>query len=80
MAIKLILGISHFVPNPWWFQNNIVFLHMYCSKKTFIMGEKINFEELRKQMPKKLNKAGEWFFSKNRTMFLEVNDLKAVLK
>lgn len=45
-----------------------------------IMGEKIDFEELRKQMPEKLNKAGEWFFSKNRTMFLEINDMKAVLK
>lgn len=45
-----------------------------------IMGEKINFEELRAQMPKKLNKLGEWFFSKDRTMFLEVNDMKAVLK
>lgn len=44
------------------------------------MGEKINFEELRAQMPKKLNKLGEWFFSKDRTMFLKVNDMKAVLK
>ncbi len=24
------------------------------------MGEKINFEELRAKMPKKLNKLGEW--------------------
>lgn len=44
------------------------------------MDEKINFEEMRAQLPKKLNKAGEWFFSKNRTMFLEVNDMKAVLR
>ena len=44
------------------------------------MVESINFEELRAQLPPKLNKAGEWFFSKNRTMFLEINDLKAVLK
>ena len=45
-----------------------------------VMGEKINFEELRAKMPKKLNKLGEWFFSKDRTLFLEVNDMKAVLK
>ncbi len=44
------------------------------------MGERINFDELRAQMPEKLNKAGEWFFSKNRTMFLDVNDMRAVLK
>lgn len=44
------------------------------------MGEKINFEELRTQMPKKLNKLGEWFFSKDRTRFLEISDMKAVLK
>ena len=44
------------------------------------MGEKINFEELRTQMPEKLNKLGEWFFSKDRNTFLEINDLKAVLR
>ncbi len=44
------------------------------------MDEKINFEELRAKLPKKLNKTGEWFFSKNRTWFLEINDMKAVLR
>ena len=46
----------------------------------YIMDEKINFAELRAQMPKKLNKLGEWYFSKDRTMFVEINDMKAVLK
>ncbi len=37
--------------------------------------------ELRKKMPKKLNKFGEWFFSENSLKeYLIVNDWKAVMK
>ncbi len=38
--------------------------------------------ELRKEMPKKLNKLGEWYFSKEREndIYITIHDMKAVMK
>lgn len=37
-------------------------------------------KELRAKMPEKLNKLGEWFFSRESNYQLQINDMKAVLK